>query len=441
LKADSKAFNETQDSLHKVVSLILFSAIFINGAILFGPVPFDGYTYYIIAILFIPYFVITKGLPKMPLVLLVLPTLIGIVNLAMGNNELYPFIKISGGFLLLLVFYYCMIEYFGRNVKRIFNIYVSWAVVAAFIGIFQIIFYIIGFKPGYDFGWIFNKWAIMKGSIAYLRINSFFSEPSQYAITMAPITFLAIRRIIGENMYGVKLSRFSAMIVLMAYIFTTSSVAYFGIIIMFVILLLEKGRLTYLLALLFIAPLFMYVIYANVPEVRFRMDALYGLAVENDYSIGNVNSSSFVLYNHFHVAMQNLIDHPLGSGLGSHQFAFDKYSLTKGANIFELEFNKTDANSTLLRLTSELGFLGFFFALFVMYRPFVSIKSGGIHGLISTSLIVLILLHMFRQGNYFINGFPFFVLLYYYNGLEARSKAIEDLDEPEQQLVTSVRHG
>ncbi|HRH11298.1 MAG TPA: hypothetical protein PLU73_07270, partial [Bacteroidia bacterium] len=37
------------------------------------------------------------------------------------------------------------------------------------------------------------------------------------------------------------------------------------------------------------------------------------------------------------------------------------------------------------------------------------------HWLISNAILVMILLNLFRQGHYFLNGFPFFVLLYLYN--------------------------
>jgi hypothetical protein len=37
------------------------------------------------------------------------------------------------------------------------------------------------------------------------------------------------------------------------------------------------------------------------------------------------------------------------------------------------------------------------------------------HWLISNSILVMILLNLFRQGHYFLNGFPFFILMYIFN--------------------------
>src|SRR6202041_1164387 len=78
--------------------------------------------------------------------------------------------------------------------------------------------------------------------------------------------------------------------------------------------------------------------------------------------------------------------------------------------------NSADANSLLLRLMSETGLTGLFFMLAIVVQCFVG--NDGIdnkYWIISGAILVLILLYLFRQGNYFVNGFPFFIWLYYYN--------------------------
>jgi len=162
-------------------------------------------------------------------------------------------------------------------------------------------------------------------------------------------------------------------------------------------------------------PILLSLMYNNISEVKYRSDAFYNLTVESDFSVKNVNTSSFVLYNNYNVAMSNFLDHPLGTGFGSHEIAFEKYSLTRTMDILELEFNQGDANSTFLRLLSELGILGVGFVFYVLFKFYVRFSGDNIHALISNALLVLIILHLVRQGNYFYNGFPFFVLLYYFN--------------------------
>jgi hypothetical protein len=110
--------------------------------------------------------------------------------------------------------------------------------------------------------------------------------------------------------------------------------------------------------------------------------------------------------------------------------AFEKYSYTRSiVKIKGFDNNKADANSLLLRLMSETGLMGLLFMVLLVIRCYV--RNDGIddkHWIISGSILVLILLYLLRQGNYFLNGFPFFVWLYYYNKkvyLEERESRLE----------------
>ena len=422
--------------MKKIIEFILFSTIFINGIILFRT-PFEGYHYYLIALLFIPLFMYKYGFPKVPFKVLFIPGFIGIIQILLGNNEMYVFIKIWGGLLFLLTFFHGLIEYYNYDVNRLFNVYLKWSVVIAYIGIIQVISFIIGFKLGYDYTWIFNKWAIHSGSLFFIRLNSFFSEPAQFAITMAPAVFIALRSIFDNKTASFEMSRKSAFVILSAYLMTTSSVAYLGFLTIIFIYLIEKRQTVYLVLIVIIIPLLSVIAYKNIDEVRVRADSFYGLAVLDDFSIKNVNNSSFVLYNNFTVAWRNFLDHPLGTGLGSHPIAFKKYSLTNSGNIFKLEFNAKDGNSTFVRLLSETGIIGIGFLVWLLVGSFSKESKGSASYILSTSLLVLIILHLFRQGNYFVSGFPFFVLLYYYNGIKSK----ENLRLSEQntdQIIDSL---
>ena len=95
---------------------------------------------------------------------------------------------------------------------------------------------------------------------------------------------------------------------------------------------------------------------------------------------------------------------------------FEKYSYTRSiVKIKGFDNNKADANSLFLRLMSETGLMGMIFILLIVFRCFVG--NDGIddkYWVISGSLLIIILLYLLRQGNYFLNGFPFFVWLYYH---------------------------
>jgi hypothetical protein len=115
------------------------------------------------------------------------------------------------------------------------------------------------------------------------------------------------------------------------------------------------------------------VLHNNIPEFRSRVDSAMGIWVEEDFSLENVNTSSFVLYNNYHIAMENFKANPIaGSGIGSHSLAFDKYSLTLRSGILDIEFNKSDANSMFLRLLSETGLIGILFIFIFIFKYFVN---------------------------------------------------------------------
>ena len=77
----------------------------------------------------------------------------------------------------------------------------------------------------------------------------------------------------------------------------------------------------------------------------------------------------------------------------------------------------------LLRLISETGTFGVSIFIFIIFRGYVRRDPDNetYHWLVSNSILIMILLNLFRQGHYFLNGFPFFVLLYYYNSVSYKT--------------------
>ncbi|MBA3679762.1 MAG: hypothetical protein H0W73_01030 [Bacteroidetes bacterium] len=108
-----------------------------------------------------------------------------------------------------------------------------------------------------------------------------------------------------------------------------------------------------------------------------------------------------------------------GTGIGSHEFAYEKYTLNKLiGGIYK--FNAGDANSLFLRAASEIGLLGVIFLVLFVFKYFVSHdllgnEPNNTYWVISNSLLVLILLTYLRQGNYTYNGFFFYCWMYFYN--------------------------
>jgi len=305
-----------------------------------------------------------------------------------------------------------------------FGIYLKWAYWSAIIGIIQYVSYKIHFSPGYNYGWLFNKWDVISGGEGKIRITSIYMEPSQLGIMLGPAAFVAIVNIIREKKY--EYENYQNYIILIPIYLCKSSTGYIGIFFAVLIIGLNLGYISYLFLFVIVGVLAGVGLYNSVDEFKGRVDAAIGLWVDNNFELKNVNTSSFVQYNNAHIAYNNFKEHPLfGTGLGSHAVAFEKYSYTRTGRVKLKGFdnNSADANSMFLRLMSETGLMGMLFIVILIVRCFVA--NDGIddqHWIISGAILVLILLYLLRQGNYFLNGFPFFVWLYYYNKKECLEK-------------------
>jgi O-antigen ligase len=165
-----------------------------------------------------------------------------------------------------------------------------------------------------------------------------------------------------------------------------------------------------------------FISYNYVNEFKLRVDAAKGLWIDKNFGIKNTNNSSFVLYNNLNIAFESLSNHPfLGTGLGSHESAFKKYSLTKTMLNYNFEFNIKDGNSLFVRLCTETGLIGLIFVFYILiygfiYKTNMSDSEENTHELISHSLFIILVLTLLRQGNYMLNGLPLIFFVYYYNG-------------------------
>jgi hypothetical protein len=407
------------------VDFLIFTSIFIS-TITFFTKPFEGYLHYFIFLALFPFFIHRYGLPKAPFQIILLPFFVGVFQIAMGNNEWFLFLKIFIGVLLSTIFYYYVMQYYELNAKKMFSLYLKWAYWSAIIGLFQYVAFKLNFRPGYDFGWLFNKWSVVSAAEGSIRISSIYMEPSQLGIMLGPAAFVAVLNIFRKQNFEYK--NYQNYVILLAVYLSKSSTGYIGLFFVILIIGINLGYISYLILFLVGGVLAGIGLYNTVDEVKSRVDAATALWVHQDYKIENLNTSSFVQYNNAHVAFENFKEHPLfGTGIGSHFVAYEKYSYTRtGVIRFKgTDFNSTDANSLFLRLVSETGLMGVLFFVAIILNCFVG-NSGtdDTHWVVSGAILVLILLYLLRQGNYFLNGFPFFIWLYYYNKIEYNNKFI-----------------
>jgi hypothetical protein len=410
-------------------------SIFISSYTFFTR-PFEGYFHYIIFLILLPVFISRYGWSPLPFRFIVLPAAFGFINLAIGNVSSFGFFKILIGMLLSVTFYNYVIIHYQRNFSKLFNLYLNGILVCCYISIVQIVSYQIKFSPGYDYSWLLNKWRIHTGSLFSLRLNSIFAEPSQFALMLLPALFVAIHHLIMRKFE--LMSFFSCCMVIGCLILTTSSTGYLGILFSFLLFAIQFRKIQNLFAVIGLSIVGFIGLYNNVDEFRSRIDTSVNLWTKDKYSLEDINSSSFVLFNNFHIAKENLAEHPLiGTGLGSYPDIYDKYSLTKREDFLikrGFDFNSQDGNSLLIRSMAEIGVLGIGFwivLIFKFFRKRDEDNPDDYYWLYSSACLAIILGYLVRQGNYFLNGFPFFVLLYYYIG--KKKEADEEIAEEDEE--------
>jgi len=405
----------TLGRIDKFISIAIFISIFINSIVLFTS-PFEFYIGYFVMITLIPFFLGRYKIPSYFIYFSLILIAAGVYNIYFNQNTFALFLKIYLGLFMSYLFYYYVIESFNKNVSLLFNIYLKGAYIMAIIGAFQLISFLVGFKFGYDYTWILNKSSPVVGGNLGIRINSLYSEPSQYAIVQAPAVFAAIYKFIHKDFKGFTLWQASISIVI--YLLTFSSLGFIGVFLSVVLLMINLGFVRYVIFSIPLVLLIFNILYNNVDEFRDRWDGTKEVFTTSKFELGKSNGSSIILYDNYQVALKNFKENPFfGTGLGSHPIAFEKYSVTKHIRKYGFAGNSADANSMFLRILSETGLFGVLVLIWFLFKFYRSRQPNDTQNqwLISNSILVLIILFLFRQGHYFINGFPFFVLLYYYN--------------------------
>jgi hypothetical protein len=419
------------------ITIFIYLSIFINS-ITFFTQPFEFYFGYLIFILLLPVFISRYSFNRNLFYIFLILLIAGIANILLDNDTAPQFFKVYIGLVLSYFFYHYVIQEYHFDVEQLFKWYLKGAFIVALIGVVQFISFQLKFRAGYDYGWLLNKWGVVPGGNFGIRVNSIFGEPTYLAATLSAAFFVSIHNLIRKEYFY--LSRFKSLIIISVYILSFSGLAQTGLFLSLLFLALNFGLFRYFIFVIPAAIILFNVFYNNVKDFRERLDGVVALFSGEEFKLGKTHGSSFILYNNYKVATENFKTNFLfGTGIGSHPVAFQKYSLAKKFKVYGFNLNSADANSMLLRLISETGLFGVGIFLFIIFRFYVSRDAieDSYHWLISNAILVMILLNLLRQGHYFLNGFPFFVLLYIYNYL-SYTKQLPNQEELD--LENSEKH-
>jgi len=411
--------------MFKNFSIFLIFASLYAFSYVFFKEPFEFYLAYLIFFIYFPFFFTKFGIPKWPVLLFIPLFFSGVLYCLTGENTTQQFFKIFIGFFASTMFYHYVIQAYDFDLKLLFKYYMRSAYIVTIIGVVQLISYPIGFKPGYNFLWIFNKWNPSFGGLG-VRMSSVLSEPAYYAAIIAPAFFVSVYNVIKRETLFI--TKFQSYLIMIVYPLSFSSLGILAIFFTLIFLLINLGFVRYSIVMIPLLTVIVQYSYNNVPEFRDRWDGTIEIyTTDNIYSY-DIHGSSFVLYNNSHVAWENFKVHPLfGTGLGSHPSAFDKYTLTNVEGAVQIDFNKMDANSMFLRLMSETGVYGLFVMILLLIRSWIfkPRSADDVNWVMSNGLALIILIYLIRQGHYFLNGFPLFLWMFYYLSVQNKREYAE----------------
>lgn len=318
----------------------------------------------------------------------------GLLGFFWFKNPIQSLVAQFLGIFVSSVFYYNFIKNYG--VKAVYTKYLQFAFFIAVLAIPMFYFKI--------------------GTFIFNRLNGVLSEPAHYAAIMLPAVYSFLR----------KKEYFKFAIVLITIILSKSSIGYVGLILILVIPLLKVryflkysivafvviGFSTYYLSVEWNKPIDeneSNVVVRRLKETQESLKAVNSGAFKN-----YTNLSSYALLSNTFITREIFTHKPLGTGLGSYPYEYDKYyHLMKPPKYLitlkQSKINRTDANSLFLRGLSDFGIFWVCFLLFFMYSSVYLFKGENT---IRQSTFFYLIVKLLREGHYFSPEFYFFLLIF-----------------------------
>ena len=407
--------------LFPLMDIFLFRKLFILFP---GPL---GYGPFLCMYALLPFMVARHRAPFKIGSILLLIGLIGSSGWLSGDVELPSFIKSFGSLVLPYFYYWYLWQHYELDVTKAFHWYLNGATLVSIFGLVLFADSLMGLGLFQFLSQFFNLGREIPAFLGN-RVVGTVGEPTYFANVIAPAAFFAIRRLfftepaLSQELQSsqIQLSTKAAAGILTAQILTFSTIAYIGILLSFGFLFYFQRRIRSLLAFGVVSIVLMQAA-LSIPEIETRISGLSEIGAEVDI---DVHGSSAVLYNHVVITRENFKQHPwIGSGLGSHTAATKKHTILRDTPLHPYaEQNAADASSMFLRIASELGLFGVVLCLFFLWKNYIPLPLNEPRKLvlkhIHTAFLLTILLQLFRQGNFILNGFPYFVFGLYFSRLQ-----------------------
>jgi len=319
----------------------------------------------------------------------------GIVSFLWLNNPIKSLVAQLLGISFCSIYYYNFLKYYGTKVA--FQTYLKVAFLIAFLAIPMFYLDINVFIPN--------------------RLNGIMTEPAHYAAIMLPAAYALLR----------KKHYFKFLLVIVTIFLSRSTIGYLGLVLILIApLLKERYLIKYAwVALVVIASSAFYLSTQwDKPVTENEGNALVRRLKETNESISSfytgafqqyTNLSSYAFLSNAFITKNIFIDKPLGTGLGSYPYEYDKYySLMKPPpyliELNQSKINRTDANSLFFRALADLGIFAILIFVYFAYRSIRIFKND--EKIIQQSSFFYLVVKLIREGHYFPPEFYFFLLIF-----------------------------
>lgn len=365
-------------------------------------------------------------------ILLVYILLHGVVNSKLGNDRIIYMLLQT----VVIAVNYLVYSNVLRNISinQIMSVYWKSAYVMGWIAVCQEIFGIMGFANDCTIPvirWFLNYFGAMTGGL--VRVKGICQESSFLGYYLAPAMCICLFYVVKKYMLPEEFKKVvkkkHIIIIMLAYLFSFSAVAYFGVAVVFLLLLLTENKFSKKVLVIAGICIISVVVYINIPAIRLRVDDT--IAVFRGADLNEVNLSSYTYYMAYTVAKKSLrYTSFMGAGIGSSATMYDKFSF-KGWGGQELILNAEDANSMLFRIIIEFGVVGIIVLAIFLKKNFV--RKGSTYFVFSLAILTLFSMILLRQGNYTHAGFMMYVYLYNRIAKESNHDKRMEIDKERQE--------
>lgn len=332
------------------------------------------------------------------------------VCVLLGNDTFFLAAKQLAGITVSYAFYRTIIndKQDAIDALMLYKKFAIW--IAVFALVQQVAFY-AHISVIYDLRWLVNGQLAPANSV--FRASTLFQEPSECALILLPMAFLAMYSFWGKFKQKITplISKKEAVVLLLGYVATFSSAGYIGIFIGIILIWTEYKHNPKQIVIFIFGVIAFITAYSRIGDFSERINDTLALISDDTRNLATANISSQTIIINLKIALKSFMSSfGLGGGIGSHPVSYEKFIGELPVANVVFFFNKEDANSLFLRITSELGIFGIAYVVSFLGR-FWPRRNGSMESIFQSMCITYFLLRLLRYGHYFNNGLWLFVII------------------------------